>query len=162
MNTARSHLRVQVEQSIGVIRIALVPEEGLGGNNRTLYRLENGTHAYGVWPYKGSIHVVPYSGGVMMALVGSLTDRGLTGWGNRGWVEIVEMILETCQKGALKTHIMYRSNLNSKQVSQYVAFLESKRLLDRHEAGGARQVYKTTERGRQYMAAYGQLASLFK
>ncbi len=91
-----------------------------------------------------------------------MSDRGLTGWGNRGWVEIVEMILETCQKGALKTHIMYKANLNSKQVSQYVNFLESKRLIERQHPGGVRSVWKTTDRGRHYMDAYAQLAMLFK
>lgn len=97
-----------------------------------------------------------------MSLISSLTDGGLTGWGNRGWVEIMEIILETCQKGALKTHIMYKANLNSRQVAQYVQFLEDKRLIDRHSGTPNRTVWKTTERGKQYMAAYSQLANLFK
>lgn len=50
-------------------------------------------------------------------------ERSVMGWGNRGWVEIIEYILETCIAGALKTHIMYRCNLNSKQITQYVEFL---------------------------------------
>lgn len=97
-----------------------------------------------------------------MSLVSNMADRGLTGWGNRGWVEIMEIILETCQKGALKTHIMYKANLNSKQVGLYVSFLEEKRLIERQSGTPARTVWKTTERGKQYMTAYGQLANLFK
>jgi len=55
-----------------------------------------------------------------MTYVGNV--KSLMGWGVRGWVEIVEMILEICQKGSLKTHIMYMSNLNSKQIAQYLDF----------------------------------------
>ncbi len=86
------------------------------------------------------------------------------GWGNRGWVEIIEMILEICESGALKTHIMYKCNLNSKQIALYVQFLENNKLLESHIdfPYSKRPIYRTTERGKKYIDAYKQLESIFK
>ena len=89
--------------------------------------------------------------------------KSVMGWGVRGWVEIVEMILEICQKGALKTHVMYMSNLNSKQIAQYLDFLKSSGLVMSQLGNNEkRPIFKTTERGLQYIKAYKQLESLFK
>lgn len=90
-------------------------------------------------------------------------ERSVMGWGNRGWVEIIEFILETCIHGALKTHIMYRCNLNSKQITQYVEFLINCKLLEGKPESrrSKRYIYKTTELGKKYISAYKQLYDIF-
>jgi predicted transcriptional regulator len=52
------------------------------------------------------------------------------GWSNRGWLEIIEFILLMCENGARKTHVMYRCNLNSKQINQYLQFLLDSGMLE--------------------------------
>ncbi|HJU14655.1 MAG TPA: winged helix-turn-helix domain-containing protein [Candidatus Nitrosotalea sp.] len=91
-------------------------------------------------------------------------EQSVMGWGNRGWVEIVEMILEICEKGALKTHIMYKCNLNSKQIAQYLQFLQNHKLIEalRDSPSSKRPLFKTTILGEKYMAAYKQLENIFK
>ena len=90
-------------------------------------------------------------------------ERSVMGWGNRGWVEIIEFILETCIHGALKTHIMYKCNLNSKQITQYVKFLVDCKLLEGKPESrrSKRHIYKTTELGKKYISAYKQLYDIF-
>lgn len=90
-------------------------------------------------------------------------ERSVMGWGNRGWVEIIEFILETCIDGALKTHIMYRCNLNSKQITQYVEFLINCKLLEGNPESRRlkRYIYKTTDLGKKYISAYKQLYDIF-
>ena len=90
-------------------------------------------------------------------------ERSVIGWGNRGWVEIVEFILETCLDGALKTHIMYKCNLNSKQVTQYIKFLADRKLIEskQDKPDSKRQIYDTTDLGKKYINAYKQLSEIF-
>ncbi len=92
-----------------------------------------------------------------------LVDQSVIGWGNRGWIEIIETILETCEKGSLKTHIMYKCNLNSKQIRQYIELLMERRLIENlsNSASTSRMVYKTTEYGKKYINAYKQLKDIF-
>lgn len=90
-------------------------------------------------------------------------DRNVIGWGNRGWLDIIDFILEVCKNGSLKTHIMYKCNLNSKQVERYIQFLLRCKLLDevKTEEDSKRQRYKTTELGRKYTGRYKELAEIF-
>ncbi len=92
-----------------------------------------------------------------------LTDQNVMGWGNRGWIEIIETILETCEKGSLKTHIMYKCNLNSKQIAQYIEFLLDQRLIEdlANAPSSSRVTYKTTESGKKYIDAFKQLKDIF-
>ena len=83
------------------------------------------------------------------------------GRANRGHMEIIYSILESSMQGALKTHIMFKCNLNSKQLQLYVQFLVDKGLLMRQRAVPSPKVeYKTSERGRKYMLAYETLLEL--
>jgi predicted transcriptional regulator len=76
-------------------------------------------------------------------------------------MEIIYSILESSMDGALKTHIMFRCNLNSKQLQLYVQFLVDKELLVRVRAPPSPKIeYKTSDRGRRYMEAYGTLLEL--
>ena len=89
-------------------------------------------------------------------------NRSVLGWGNRGWLEIINLMLTVCERGALKTHIMYKCNLNSKQLQQYMDFMLSRGLVKSEEEGEAkRTVYVTTDRGRRLRAAYDELAAIF-
>jgi predicted transcriptional regulator len=76
-------------------------------------------------------------------------------------MEIIYSILESSMQGALKTHIMFRCNLNSKQLQLYVQFLVDKGLLVPVRAPPSPKIeYKTSERGRRYMEAYQTLLGL--
>lgn len=99
-----------------------------------------------------------------MTQLDSFTQQSVMGWGNRGWVEIIEMILEICEGGALKTHIMYKCNLNSKQIAQYLQFLQDRKLIDiiRKPPTSKRPSFITNEIGKKYIYAYKQLENIFK
>ena len=90
-------------------------------------------------------------------------ETNVMGWGNRGWLEIIYFILVVCKKGSLKTHIMYKCNLNSKQIDQYLQFLIVRQLLEKESESpdSKRYIYKTTETGRRYIIAYNHLAEIF-
>lgn len=89
--------------------------------------------------------------------------KSVMGWGTRGWIEIVESILEISENGALKTHIMYKCNLNSKQIAQYIQFLQSQGLIESvsNKPSSKRFFFRTTELGKKYMHAYSALESIF-
>ena len=83
------------------------------------------------------------------------------GRSNRGYMEIIYSILESSMQGVLKTHIMFKCNLNSRQLQLYVQFLVDKGLLVRERVPPSPKVeYKTSERGRKYMQAYETLLEL--
>jgi predicted transcriptional regulator len=92
-----------------------------------------------------------------------LPNKSVLGWGNRGWLEIVNLMLTVCEHGALKTHVMYKCNLNSKQLQQYMSFLLIRKLIStrEEEAEVKRTIYTTTDRGRKLVAAYQELADIF-
>lgn len=99
-----------------------------------------------------------------MVVSDGFNEQSVIGWGNRGWVEIIGMILAICEKGALKTHVMYRCNLNTKQMDQYLQFLQAQRLIEIKSEGqyAKRPLYLTTSLGHKYVHAYKQIEKLFK
>jgi len=92
-----------------------------------------------------------------------LPNRSVLRWGNRGWLEIINLMLAICEHGALKTHVMYKCNLNSKQLQQYMNFMLGRKLISMREDEGdiKRTIYLTTDLGRKLMAAYHELADIF-
>ena len=86
-----------------------------------------------------------------------------SGWSNRGWLEIIEFILSICGDGARKTHVMYRCNLNSKQINDYLNFLLKCRMLDsiQERPNSKRHIFKTNKLGREFLDKYKQLIQLF-
>jgi predicted transcriptional regulator len=83
------------------------------------------------------------------------------GRGTRGYMEIVYSILSVCLNGALKTHIMFRCNLNSKQLRWYMGSLLEKGFLESVRVPPSSKVeYKTTERGRRYLETYNTLQQM--
>jgi predicted transcriptional regulator len=91
-------------------------------------------------------------------------QRSVLRKGGRGGLDIVEMILETCANGALKTHIMYECKLNSTQIGYYVSFLERHKLLESKIdlTNSSRTMYKITKMGKKYITAYKQLQEILK
>ena len=83
------------------------------------------------------------------------------GRGTRGYMEIVYSILSVCLNGALKTHIMFRCNLNSKQLHTYLESLLDRGFLERIRIPPSAKVeYRTTPLGRRYMETYNQLLQM--
>lgn len=78
---------------------------------------------------------------------------------NRGWIEIIGLILSECVGGSVKTRIMYRCNLNSKQIQQYLSFLLDSKLLERKVGETNRMTtnYVTTPLGLKFIKVYQEL-----
>ncbi len=83
---------------------------------------------------------------------------------NRGWIEITNLILLECVRGSVKTRIMYRCNLNSKQVQQYLDFLTKYNLIEKRDRDVAHRThqYFATELGMKFIEAYTQLHEVLK
>ena len=89
--------------------------------------------------------------------------KKLVGRGNRGYLEIIHAILSVCTEGALKTHVMFKCNLNSSQVQQYLAYLVDRGLLEKErKAYSSKTSYRTSERGRRYMRAYNEVVEMLR
>jgi predicted transcriptional regulator len=99
---------------------------------------------------------------ILMPPIDDFAQQSVNGWATRGWLDIIEDILETCKSGALKTRIMYRCNLNSKQITQYIGFLQSHNLIEGIESSSERIIFKTTNMGRKYVLAYNELKDVLK
>ncbi len=81
----------------------------------------------------------------------------------RGWIEIVWLVLSQCTEGSVKTRIMYRCNLNSKQTQQYLSFLlECKFLEARKDPSHVTMSYYTTEQGVSFVEKYEQLQEVLE
>ncbi len=82
---------------------------------------------------------------------------------NRGWIEITGLILSECVKGAVKTRVMYRCNLNSKQIQQYLTFLLDYGFLEkRKDADRLTASYHTTKLGLKFLEIYEQLQDVLE
>lgn len=81
----------------------------------------------------------------------------------RGWIEIIWLILSQCVDGSVKTRIMYRCNLNSKQMQQYLTFLlECKFLEGRKDENRVTTSYYTTDLGLNFIGKYEQLQEVLE
>jgi predicted transcriptional regulator len=73
-------------------------------------------------------------------------------------LEIIYSILRASTEGVIKTHIMFKCNLNSTQLQLYVQFLVDKGLLSRERVPPSPKIlYKTSERGRKFVRTYEAL-----
>jgi len=84
--------------------------------------------------------------------------------GSRCWLEIIHMILSACTKSALKTHIMYKCNLNSSQIRKYLEFLLNKNLIKKHysEKEHNRPLYTITTLGERYIDVYNEIIKILE
>jgi predicted transcriptional regulator len=82
--------------------------------------------------------------------------------GNRTRVEILVSILTVAQKGALKTHIMYKANLSHRQLEKYLGFLMDNGMIAKFtdtEYGAT--FYQVTEKGIEFLKDYAQLSQTY-
>jgi predicted transcriptional regulator len=83
------------------------------------------------------------------------------GSGQRGFMEIIYSILEVCEGGALKTHVMYRCNLNSRQVTDYLDHMLRLGLIEgKTTKTSAKRFLVVTERGALCLRAYRTLIGM--
>jgi predicted transcriptional regulator len=78
---------------------------------------------------------------------------------NRGKIEIMADVLSLSTSGIKKTHIMYRANLSYEQIIHYLNQLLGKGLIAQDAADGS-LVYRTTEKGREFLACYSRMSEL--
>jgi len=78
---------------------------------------------------------------------------------NRGKIQITADILCLSTVAIKKTHIMYKANLSYEQVNYYLSDLLNNDLISQHilEDG---IVYRTSEKGREYLIHYTRLMDL--
>lgn len=78
---------------------------------------------------------------------------------NRGKIEIMADVLSLSTAGIKKTHIMYRANLSYEQIIYYLSQLLGKGLL-RQDASEGALVFRTTEKGREFLHCYSRMTEL--
>jgi predicted transcriptional regulator len=74
---------------------------------------------------------------------------------------IIAEILEIAKEGTLKTQIMYRANLSFTQLNGYLGFMIKINLLEK-AATNAKDVYRTTEKGLDFLQRYREISELMK
>jgi predicted transcriptional regulator len=78
----------------------------------------------------------------------------------RSDVKIMVDILNVALKGAKKTEIVYKVNLNFKQVRKYLDFLMKKELIAVCDFSTGKDGYKTTEKGKNFAKRYRETIQL--
>ena len=70
-------------------------------------------------------------------------------------------VLSLATSGIKKTHIMYRANLSYEQVHLYLGDLIGKRLIQQDVSPDG-VVYRTTEKGREFLLHYTRVVELLE
>ena len=65
---------------------------------------------------------------------------------------IITQILGICSRGATKTRIVYRANLNFKTVNPYIDLLTKNGMIGVKE--GQNKVYETTNKGTEWLESF--------
>ena len=76
-------------------------------------------------------------------------------------MDIIAKILSAALNDKLKTRIMFKASLNYNQTEEYFDFLIKAGLL-RKDRSGKRTFYKTTDKGREFIAKYKALKELIE
>lgn len=76
----------------------------------------------------------------------------------RNTIKLAVDILETAFNGATKTEIVYKANLNFKQVQRFLDFLMKKGLIS--VSSNKRKRYHTTEKGKEFIRRYRKTVEL--
>ena len=71
-------------------------------------------------------------------------------------------VLALATSGIKKTHIMYRANLSYEQVHLYLGDLIGKRLITQDVSSSDGVVYRTTEKGREFLLHYTRLVEFLE
>jgi predicted transcriptional regulator len=81
---------------------------------------------------------------------------------NRGKIQIMGDVIALATSGIKKTHIMYRANLSYEQVTLYLGELIGKRLISQDVSSPDGVVYRTTEKGREFLLYYTRLVEFLE
>ncbi len=81
---------------------------------------------------------------------------------NRGKIQIMGDVLGLATSRIKKTHIMYRGNLSYEQVQLYLEELISKGLIAQDASSPDGVVYRTTEKGREFLLYYTHLVEFLE
>ncbi len=76
-------------------------------------------------------------------------------------IDILARILSAALHDRLKTRIMFKASLNYNQAEQYFDFLIKAGLL-RRDGSGKRVLYKTTDKGKEFITKYKALKELIE
>jgi predicted transcriptional regulator len=79
----------------------------------------------------------------------------------RGRLSIIANILDVAKRGTVKTRIMYGASLSFSQLGDYLSFLLDANLL-KIVVNPSKSLYKTTEKGLQYLQCYMEIGELLK
>jgi predicted transcriptional regulator len=83
---------------------------------------------------------------------------------HRSRIDIIANILRAAERGAKKTHIMYKCNLSFRQLHYYLDFLVERGLLKTIRAkSGERNdsnTYETTSKGKAFIQAYNSIRAI--
>jgi predicted transcriptional regulator len=79
----------------------------------------------------------------------------------RGRTQIIADILHHCKENKKKSHVMQKANLNFDQVNHYLGDLQGRGLVEPSFTDGNR-IYRTTNRGREFLDRYQKLIGFFK
>ena len=96
----------------------------------------------------------------MMRMIPSKATNVL-GSGNRESLDIINLVLHVCASWTMKTHVMYKCNLNSKQVQEYLELMHRFDLVELMEGESGRTLYRTTEKGARFVSIYQELLDIF-
>jgi predicted transcriptional regulator len=81
----------------------------------------------------------------------------------RGKMQILASIIEVCTMGQKKkTHIIYKSNLSGRQGQHYIDVLLRKGLIIQDLSNDVSGVYRTTQKGREYLSHYHRIMELIE
>jgi len=78
----------------------------------------------------------------------------------RSDVKIMVEMLNITLNGARKTEIVYKANLNFRQVQKYLDFLIGKGLMELNVSRGKKKSYRTTEKGKAFIKRYRETVEL--
>ena len=81
---------------------------------------------------------------------------------NRGKIQIMGDVLALGTSGIRKTHIMYKANLSYEQVHLYLGELIGKRLISQDVSSSDGVIYRTTEKGREFLLHYTRLVEFLE
>jgi predicted transcriptional regulator len=81
---------------------------------------------------------------------------------NRGKIQIMGDVAALATSGIKKTHIMLKANLSYKQMCLYLEELISKRLISQDVSTDGVVVYRTTEKGREFLLYYTHLVEFLE
>ena len=80
-------------------------------------------------------------------------------WNHRDRLCIIAEMLLIAKGGTLKTPIMYKANLNSAQLDEYLSILLETGLLENFNEG-EKTIYKTTAKGLHYIQGHKEITAL--